>query len=76
MENYIIEIRMKVKGNVVTYYHEDIISQKNNQVMNMYVENITSERKKAKVFYDKQEAERIGVLFSSKHQVASVLTIK
>ena len=67
---------MKVNGKVGTYYHENITPQKNNQAMNIYVEEVTIEKKKAKIFFDKEEAEKIGVLFASKFHISIILTIK
>jgi len=76
MEKYIIQLQMIVNGEVGTYYHENISNQKNNQAINVYVEQVTKIKKDAKVFYVKEEAIRIGALFSSQNKLVTVLTIK
>jgi len=76
MDKFKIKIKCKINGYFKTFYHEDISNQKNNEVMNVYAEHITDKISKAKVFYDKDEAERIGKLFDNDYHVSEVITIK
>ena len=64
MNKYIIKYKTKVNGTDKTTYHENITPNTNNSVMNVYVEHVTEDRKKAKVFYDQEEAQKVCAMFS------------
>lgn len=77
MKKYIIELYTKVNGKVGTYYHEKITESTRNDTMNVYVEHITTSKRKAKVFYDKGEAQRFATLFTREGvQMATVKPVK
>ena len=78
MEKYIIQYKMKINGKMETVFHENITPSERTDTMNVYVEHLTSDKKKAKIFYDKEEAELVDKLFSRTNGRGSsrVLTIK
>lgn len=55
------------------FYHETISECTNKQVMNVYVESISSYKKKAKVFFDKAEAERVLLMFEQHYRKPTIL---
>ena len=76
MEKYLIELETKVNGTWEKGYHENITNNENKQAMNVYVECVTTDKRKAKRFYDKEEAQRFATLFSNNFQYAKVITTK
>jgi hypothetical protein len=68
---YIIKIKTKVNGVLEIAYHENIsINNPKNGAINTYVEHITTDKKKALQFFDKDEAQRLAVFFKySKYRV-------
>jgi hypothetical protein len=76
METYIIELETKVEGKWKKGYHETLIDSQRKDTMNVYVECVTTDKKKAKRFYDKDEAQRFATLFSNNFQYAKVIPIK
>jgi len=61
---YIIKIKTKVNGVFEIAYHENItINNPKNEAINTYVEHITTDKKKALQFFDKDEAQRLAVFF-------------
>jgi hypothetical protein len=61
---YIIKIKTKVNGAFEIAYHENIsINNPKNGAINTYVEHITTDKKKALQFFDKDEAQRLAVFF-------------
>jgi hypothetical protein len=61
---YIIKIKTKVNGAFEIAYHENItINNPKNGAINTYVEHITTDKKKALAFFDKEEAERLAIFF-------------
>lgn len=75
METFVIKWEIKFDGKFKEKFHENITPQKNKEAMNMYVENITVDKSKAKVFYKKSEAEKVINLFESECQVGEVVTL-
>lgn len=75
MEKYLIELDTKVNGKWQKGYHENLTNNENKQAMNVYVQHITSDKRKAKRFYDKEEAQKFATLFESQFQTAKVITI-
>lgn len=75
MKEYIIKIQVKVDGKWKTGYHENILNQTVKWAVNMYVEDITIYKRKAKKFLDKKEAENIAKMFSDKFQTAKIITL-
>ena len=62
---YIIKIKTKVNGAFEVGYHENIsINNPKNGAINTYVEHITTDKKKALQFFDKDEAERLAKFFN------------
>jgi len=77
MDTYIIELQTKVNGKIQKGYHQKISESKRKDTMNVYVEHITTDKKEAKRFFDKEEAIKIGNLFSIPSiQTAKILTVK
>jgi hypothetical protein len=76
METFIIKYKMRIDGDDdVTAFHENIKNCENLSVMNVYVEHITYDKKKAKVFFDKEEAERVAKMFEGTFQhIAEIVT--
>jgi hypothetical protein len=61
---YIIKIKTKVNGAFEIAYHENItINNPKNGAINTYVEHITTDKKKALQFFEKEEAERLAQFF-------------
>jgi hypothetical protein len=61
---YIIKIKTKVNGAFEIAYHENItINNPKNGAINTYVEHITTDKKKALQFFDKDEAQRLAQFF-------------
>jgi hypothetical protein len=75
MEKYLIELETKVNGKWEKGYHETLTESTNKQAMNVYVEHVTYDKRKAKRFYDKEEAQRFATLFSNNFQYAKVITV-
>jgi hypothetical protein len=75
MEKYLIELETKVNGEWQKGYHQDLTNNNNKQAMNVYVQHVTTDKRKAKRFYDKEEAQKFATLFESKFQTAKVITI-
>jgi hypothetical protein len=65
MDKYIIEWETIVGGETKTHYHEKMEYNSNDGVMNVYVEHITSEKKKALRFYNENEAINVARMFHS-----------
>lgn len=65
METWIIKYNSKINGKFEVVYHEDIKNSTNKEAMNVYVEHVTSDKRKAKRFYDKDEAQHVANWFSS-----------
>lgn len=75
MEKYLIELETKVNGKWQKGYHQDLTNNENKQAMNVYVQHVTSDKRKAKRFYDRDEAQKFATLFESQFQTAKVITI-
>ena len=73
METYIIRVRTKINGKFKTCYHENITPTKRKDVMNVYTEHLTGTKKKAKIFYDKEEAEKVMKMFSHEFSTGEVI---
>ena len=76
MEKYIIKYRTKVNGGYRTSYHETISVNERLDTNNVYVEHVNYERKKARRFFDIDEADKIANLFSNEFHLASIEIIK
>lgn len=76
MEKYIIELETKINDEWCKSYHQMISQSNRKDTMNVYEEHITFEKKQAKRFYDKEEAEKYSVLLTGKFQKAKVITVK
>lgn len=76
MNKYIIQINYKVDGDSRPLYFETISECTNNQVMNVFQEHLTSNKEKAKRFYDLEEVERFKQLFSASNRTSKILTVK
>ena len=62
---YIIKLKTKVNGAFEIGYHENItINNPKNGAINTYVEHITTDKKRALAFFDKEEAQRLAVFFN------------
>jgi hypothetical protein len=76
MEKYIIELETKVNGKWEKGYHENLTASTRKDTMNVYVQHVTTDKRKAKRFYDKEEAQRFATLFTRENlQTATVITI-
>jgi hypothetical protein len=77
MEKYLIELQTKVNGKFQKGYHENITESTRKDTMNVYVEWVTFDKRKAKRFYDKEEAQRFAILFTRENlQTATVIPVK
>jgi len=65
METWIIKYDLKINGKFEIVYHKDISNSENKSAMNVYVEHVTSDKRKAKRFYNKEEASNIAKCFSA-----------
>jgi hypothetical protein len=76
MEKYLIELQTKINGEFQKGYHEKLMESTNKYAMNVYVEHVTTDKRKAKRFFDKDEAERFATLFTRENlQTAKVITV-
>jgi dsDNA-binding SOS-regulon protein len=75
METFIIKYKSRVDGEEKTTFHEKISLTNPNRldVMNVYTEHISFDKSKAMVFYDREEAEKVCVLFGHKFHVGKVI---
>ena len=73
MKKYIIEYTTKVNGEYIKLYHCDISINKNKETMNQYVETLTTDIKLALVFYDRDEADKISLIFSNPHHNPKII---
>lgn len=64
MAKFIIELQTKVNGKFQKGFHQDIKPSNSKEAMNVYEQHVTSKKKEAKVFYDKEEAEKVGSFFA------------
>lgn len=81
MNTYIIKRQIKVEGKIKTYYHQSLSITPNKSVMNVYVESIVAEKRKALRFYEKKEADgMVAYLLTSSEgregEGSEVITIK
>lgn len=77
MTKFIIELQTKVNGEFQKGYHEKLTESKRDDTMNVYVEHVTTDKKKAKRFYDEDEAQRFATLFGCEGlQIATVIPVK
>lgn len=76
MAKYIIEYTTTINGGKIKTYHEKISINDNLSANNIYVEHITPDIKKAIIFYDKDEAEKISNVFSNKYNIPTIKSIK
>jgi hypothetical protein len=65
MEKFIILREIKIGGVIKPFYHESVRPSENQSAMNVYVENVETDKKKAKVFYDKKEVDAMAVFLES-----------
>jgi hypothetical protein len=70
---YIIKVILTQPGNTETLYHEKLELSKNKSATNVYVQHLTSDKKKALIFYDKEEADKMAVFVTDSFLKASVI---
>jgi hypothetical protein len=73
MKKYIIKYNSKVNGINIKLYHESININTHKDTMNVYVESLTTDKKLAKVFYDKEEAIKVSNLFACEYQIPIII---
>jgi hypothetical protein len=75
METFIIKYKSRFNGEEKIAFHEKISITDPNRldVMNVYTEHISFDKSKAMVFYDREEAEKVCVLFGHKFHVGKVI---
>jgi dsDNA-binding SOS-regulon protein len=75
METFIIKYTTRVNGEDKMAFHEKISLTDPNRldVMNVYTEHISFDKSKAMVFYDREEAEKVSVLFGNSIHVGKVV---
>ena len=76
MKKYIIRRFIKMNGKFKTLYHEKLELSTNKFAMNVYVENVTKVKKKALVFYDLKEADKMAAFLTDEASTCTVLTTK
>lgn len=74
MKTFKIEVLIKNNGKWETLYHENITPTTSIEVNNVYQEHLTSDKKKAKVFYDIKEAQRVSDFFTQEYRTSKVIT--
>lgn len=70
---YIIKVILTQPGNTEALYHEKLELTTNKSVTNVYTQHLTSDKKKALVFYDKDEADKMAVFLTDSFLKASVI---
>jgi len=75
MDKFIIKYTTRINGEDKMAFHEKISLTDPNRldVMNVYTEHISFEKSKAMVFYDREEAEKVCVLFGNSIHVGKVI---
>jgi dsDNA-binding SOS-regulon protein len=75
MDKFIIKYTTRVNGEEKMAFHEKISLTNPNRldIMNVYVEHISFDKSKAMVFYDREEAEKVSVLFGNSIHVGKVV---
>lgn len=75
METFIIKYKSRVDGEEKITFHEKIslTDPTRLDVVNVYTEHISFDKSKAMVFYDREEAEKVCVLFGHKFHVGKVI---
>lgn len=75
MDKFIIKYTTRVNGEDKTAFHEKISLTDPNRldVMNVYTEHISFDKSKAMVFYDREEAEKVSVLFGNSIHTGKVI---
>ncbi len=77
MEKFIIELQTNIQGKWQKGYHETIKESDRSDTVNVYVEHITTDKKKAKRFYDIEEAQKFATLFDLNGvQTSKVIPVK
>ncbi len=74
MKGFIISYKITIEGIPRNSFHSGITpTDISRGFMNTYTEHLTSDRKEATVFFRRDEAEKVCVLFSSVHQIGKVI---
>ena len=75
MDKFIIKYKTRINGEDKMAFHEKISLTDPNRldVMNVYTEHISFEKSKAMVFYDREEAEKVCVLFCNSIHTGKVI---
>jgi len=75
MKTFIIKYKSKFDGEEKISFHEKISLTDPNRldVMNVYTEHISFDKSRAMVFYDREEAEKVCVLFVNKYHIGKVI---
>lgn len=77
MDKFIIELRTKINGKWEKGFHQDLKNNDNKYATNVYCHHTTSDKSKAKRFFDKDEADRFAVLFTRENlEAAQVIPVK
>lgn len=75
MEKYIIKRKIKFNGEFRELYHESLKPSNNKSAMNVYVENVVMDRKKAMVFYSKREADAMAIYLVNSSESTSTAVV-
>ena len=75
MEKFIIKRGIKFNGKFKELYHESLKPSSNKFAMNVYVENVESDKKKAMVFYSKKEADAMAVYLVNSSECPSTAIV-
>ena len=73
MKKFIIKYVTKIDGMEINTYHESISVNENLSTNNVYIESLTTDIKLAREFFDREEADKIANLFSSKYNKPSII---
>lgn len=74
MEKYIVKYKSKVNGNYIETFHVSISETNPNlKTMNAYTENISTLKQDARIFYDRQEAEKVINFFENIFHIGKVI---
>lgn len=76
MKKYIIKKLFKINNKIKKLYFLDIRNSIDKKVMNIYAEHLTANKKKAKIFYDIEEAKKMAEFFQTTFNESEIIEIK
>jgi hypothetical protein len=76
MKKYIIEYKSRFNGEDKTTYHSEIkpTNKYDMALTNVYTESVVTDKKKAKVFWEFEEASKVSKLFANEFHIPTIIT--